>query len=224
MLVLHLAQVPNDPSRRFGRLIDFFSEPDRWWLWSERAIVILVAAIVTLVVLRVVRRLLGELQEKRAVPEAAMRPIVRFVRIAILALATLATLQILGVPMSTVWAGLTTILALIAIGFIAVWSVLSNVACSLLLLIFKPFRIGDTIEVVDSAAGPNIVGRVIDVTLMYVVLREELESGQIVQTRVPNNLFFQKSLRVRGGRHAIPIEAHVDKHGLAGREKEPPQD
>ena len=96
-------------------------------------------------------------------------------------------------------------MGLIAIGFVAVWSVLSNIACSLMLVIFKPFRIGDTIEIVETAAGPNVAGRVTDLTLMYVVLREEQADGTVQMVQVPNNLFFQKLVRRRAGRRSVVV-------------------
>jgi small-conductance mechanosensitive channel len=91
-----------------------------------------------------------------------------------------------------------------------------------MLLVFKPFRIGDQIELVDSAAGPNVQGRVTDLTLMYVVLREELDDGTVQMVQIPNNLFFQKTIRRKGGRRSIELDDYVDKHGLAGREQSPP--
>ena len=55
-------------------------------------------------------------------------------------------LQQIGVSMNSVWAVLSAVVAMIAIGFVAVWSVLSNLLCTVMLLIFQPFRVGDEIE------------------------------------------------------------------------------
>ena len=131
-------------------------------------------------------------------------------------------LQFMGLSMDYIWASMVGILALVGAGFIAVWSVLSHMACSFLLMIFKPFRIGDHVELVESAAGPNTGGRVTDVTLMYVVIREETDEGPAF-VQIPNNLFFQKVIRRRAGRRAVSIEDHVEKHGLTGREQAPPK-
>jgi small-conductance mechanosensitive channel len=211
------------PTEQVLTWFDRLTSAETLELWGQRLAVIVIVLIVTLVVLKVGRRLIVTLQQARDLPDAVVLPIRRVLTWAVLVTAALVALQLMGVAVSTVWTALSAVLALIAVGFVAVWSVLSNVACSFLLLVFKPFRIGDTVEIVDSAAGPNVTGRVTDVTLMYTVLREEAaDGGEASFAQVPNNVFFQKTIRRRAGRRSIPLEAHVDKHGLVGREQTPP--
>lgn len=198
-------------------------DPEWWDIWIQRAVLVFVILVLTAIILRIGRRLILSLQQSRNLPDAVVLPIRRTLRGLVLLVALLIALQFMGVPMTTIWATASGILALIAVGFIAVWSVLCNVACSLLLVIFKPFRIGDYVEMVDNAAGPNVGGRVTDVTPMYVVLREEAEDGAVSFAQIPNNLFFQKTIRRRAGKRSIPLEAHIDKHGLIGREQPPPR-
>ena len=99
-----------------------------------------------------------------------------------------AVLQVWGV-LDQFWAALTAVFALIAVGFVAVWSVLSNVLCSIILLASRPFRIGEWIELPPDDLG----GEVTDITLLHTVLR----TGDGHELKVPNNLFFQRVLRVR---------------------------
>ena len=89
--------------------------------------------------------------------------------------------------LQSVWAAATAVIALIAIGFVAVWSVLSNVLCSFILLGARPFRIGENV----SFVGEQVAGRVESVTLLYTTLR--CEDG--AQLLIPNNQFLQKSIR-----------------------------
>lgn len=89
--------------------------------------------------------------------------------------------------LQSVWAAVTAVIALVAIGFVAVWSVLSNVLCSFILLGARPFRIGERI----SFVGEQVSGRVESVTLLYTTLR--CEDG--AQLLIPNNQFLQKSIR-----------------------------
>ncbi len=216
---------PPPPSEQVQQVLHQLTSPEWWDAAVERAIVVGIVALAAIVVLRMGRRLILGIQRSRNLPDAAVLPIRRFLRVTILILALLIALQLVGVPMTTVWTAVSGLLALIAIGFIAVWSVLSNAMCSFLLMIFKPFRIGDMVEIIDTAAGPNVGGRVTDVTLMFVVLREEAgegDGGPASLIQVPNNIFFQKTIRRRAGRRAIPLEMHVDKHGLIGREQTPP--
>ncbi|WP_309380699.1 mechanosensitive ion channel family protein [Cerasicoccus frondis] len=83
---------------------------------------------------------------------------------------------------------LTTVLAMVAIGFVAVWSLVSHISATFILMVTKPFRVHDVIGFV----GEDIKGEVIDLTLFYTTLRHE--DGD--EFRIPNNMFFQKSLRI----------------------------
>ena len=77
---------------------------------------------------------------------------------------------------------------------------LSNATAALLILTFRPFRIGDTVELVEPN-GTAIGGRVVDMNLMYTTLSvqpAEAEKPEPYQyLHIPNNLFFQKMLRTR---------------------------
>jgi small-conductance mechanosensitive channel len=101
------------------------------------------------------------------------------------------------------WTFISTVLALIAVGFVAVWSVVSNVLCSLLLLIIRPFQVGDTIELPTQ----SIKGKVINFTLMFTTLRGD--EGELVQ--IPNNLFFQMPLKRRIGTSTIDLSEQLHR-------------
>lgn len=111
-----------------------------------------------------------------------------------------ASLQQLGIKITNIVTALLTITGMIAIGFIAVWSILSNILCSMLLIIFRNFDMGDEIEIVEPAEGKGLKGRVVDFNIMFTTLAE---SGEGVDpemlTQVPNNIFFQKTLRRKAG-------------------------
>jgi small-conductance mechanosensitive channel len=106
-----------------------------------------------------------------------------------------------GLNVGGMWGVLSTVLAMIAIGFVAVWSVLSNTLCTLLIMIFRPFSIGDEIEF----AGEAVKGRVVDLNFIYTTL--DTGEGSVMQ--VPNNLFFQKVLRRRTTTTAVSPAAHM---------------
>ena len=118
----------------------------------------------------------------------------RFVLRAIFTLSlTLGVLQQAGL-FDNAWALLSTIIAAIALGFIATWSVLSNGVCALLILLYQPFEVGDEIELLDSPKEPKgLRGRAHDLNLMYTTV---IQSGEEqAALKIPNNLFFQKILR-----------------------------
>lgn len=91
----------------------------------------------------------------------------------------------------------TATLALVAIGFIAVWSMMSNVTATFILVVLKPFNVDDQV----SFAGEEVCGRVSDVNMFYTTLLND--EGERVQ--IPNNMFFQKVLKVRVSTAAKPV-------------------
>ena len=114
-------------------------------------------------------------------------------------------LQELGVSLSAMWATISAVLLVVAIGFVAVWSVLSNALCAVFLVVFAPFRIGDEIEIMEPSVHEEgksgLRGTVRDITMLYTTLEDPgAGPGEKVCVRVPNNLFFQKAVKCRGGR------------------------
>ena len=116
--------------------------------------------------------------------------------------AVLLILQQFGL-LSNVWATMTAVLAMVAVGFVAVWSVLSNGLCSILLMVTKPFNVGDHVEL----PGDNLGGKVIDFNLIFTTLRED--DGSLVQ--VPNNTFLQKPVRCRQGTGTVTLDQQADR-------------
>lgn len=116
----------------------------------------------------------------------------------IVVIVSLAALQQAGVSVSSIWAAVSAFAVLVAVGFVAVWSILSNILCSLLLVIFAPFRIGDEIEIIEPTGGDGLRGRVVGLNILYTTLTDEVE-GSARLAQVPNNIFFQKTIRRRKG-------------------------
>jgi small-conductance mechanosensitive channel len=100
------------------------------------------------------------------------------------------------------WATVTAVLALVAIGFVATWSILSNVLCSIVLLLMRPFSVGDRIEL----PGQDLGGRVVNFTLVFTILSDD--DGHLIQ--IPNNLFFQQPIRRRPGSETVELSEQID--------------
>jgi small-conductance mechanosensitive channel len=135
----------------------------------------------------IVSRMLRVAEQETHLTHAMISSLRIVTRWLFMALTIAAVLQVWGV-LDQFWAAASAMVALIAIGFVAVWSVLSNVLCSIILLAARPFQIGDTIELPPD----NIRGVVVEVTLVYTVLHGE--NGIVM--KVPNNMFFQRVLKV----------------------------
>ena len=112
-------------------------------------------------------------------------------------------LTVFGVNLGGLWAIMSTILAMVAIGFVAVWSLLSNVSSTVIILLFRPFAIGDELEF----AGEPVKGKVVDLNFLYTTLRET--DGTLIQ--IPNNLFFQKSVKRRRTMSAVSLAQQLNR-------------
>lgn len=93
-----------------------------------------------------------------------------------------------GVHVSGLYVFVTSFFAMVAIGFFAVWSVLSNITSSVLIFFLFPYKIGDRIQVV----GEDIKGTITDITLFHLIV-ESPDAGVVT---IPNNVVIQKSIRI----------------------------
>ncbi|MGZ5867342.1 MAG: mechanosensitive ion channel domain-containing protein [Xanthobacteraceae bacterium] len=112
----------------------------------------------------------------------------RAVTAVLVILALFLLLDVWGVGLTGLWTLVVGSVTVIGVGFLATWAMLSNVTANFFIAIWRPFFLGDTVEVLPE----NLKGRVVEINLMFTVLREE--GGAAVM--VPNNLFFQKMFRV----------------------------
>ena len=185
--------------------------PAEFWL-ILRVLIVLALAIVAI---RLLRRVTRRLLDRKLLTGRGEILFRGGARVLVLLLTALFLLEQFGVSTGTVWAAVSAVLVMIAVGFVAVWSVLSNALCSMLLLIYAPFRVGDEIELVDPANGFKLAGRVVDLNLLFVTLREtvkrEDETTEELTLRLPNNLFFQRGIRTRPGRSTVSL---ADAQGL----------
>ncbi|MCJ7604169.1 MAG: mechanosensitive ion channel family protein [Desulfobulbaceae bacterium] len=99
---------------------------------------------------------------------------------------------------------------MVAIGFIALWSILSNLSCALFLILFKMFQVGDEIEIVEPIGVPGLKGRVQDFNIMFTSLvKDTSEVTEGFVTQVPNNIFFQKTIHRKKGGKTVNLGQHL---------------
>jgi small-conductance mechanosensitive channel len=101
--------------------------------------------------------------------------------------AVVALLTIWGASAKNIWIYFSSIVGVIAIGFFATWSILSNIVAGLLIYTSNPFKIGSTIKLFD----PEIRAEIKDINLIYT----QLEDDEGI-TQVPNSIFFQQAFKV----------------------------
>ena len=174
------------------------------------AVKILVVILLAWAAFRLIRRGLDMLEQHEMVTPAIVVPLRLVLKWIVVVFGLLLALQQTGVSLNNVWTTLSAVLTLVAVGFVAVWSILSNFLCTLMLLIFQPFRIGDDIEVIDPSLTSGIHGKVVNINMMFTLLRETdgqgLETGVI---QIPNNQFFQKFIRRKAGRNSVNLNDQI---------------
>lgn len=142
-----------------------------------------------------VHRLLRRISQRYVLPPELMIGARRLAAFVIYAGALLLALDRLGVSGTVLWTAITGFAAVAAVAFFAAWSVLSNIFCSVLIFIARPFRLYDHVELLESADQPGLKGRVVDINPIYTTLQEQLTDDADTVLRVPNSLFFQRAVR-----------------------------
>lgn len=87
-------------------------------------------------------------------------------------------------PLSFIWG----LIGVVAIGFFAVWSILSNIVAGLLIMISQPFTVDDHITILPE----DISGKVLDYTYLFIKLLDEEKNTTYI---IPNNMIFQKIIK-----------------------------
>lgn len=147
----------------------------------------LILALLVFIIGKIVIKRLMKFAEKSRVlakVEATVRTFtLSFVKIGLWVILIISIISILGVPMASVVAVLAS--AGVAVG-LALQGALSNVAGGIMLMIFKPFRVGDYVD----AAG--VQGTVTEVTIVYTVLltvdnkKVTIPNGSLMNANVIN--------------------------------------
>lgn len=162
-----------------------------------------IVVLAALLISRLLRRVIHTLQESRSLSNTMAKRLQTFRQRTIGIVTLLVLMQVAGV-FDNAWAFISTALLTVALGFVAAWSILSNATSAVLVLILRPFRIGDTVELMDPTGEP-MGGKVADMNLMFTTLTLPPAEGDSPDRpavlNVPNNLFFQRVLRTRS-RHS----------------------
>lgn len=165
--------------------------------------------VVTWLLHRLLKRLILRASDHYQFPHELLMPINTVVRWLLIVSALLLTLERLGFSASVLWTAFTGFATVGAVAFFAAWSVLSNLFCAFLIFTVGPFRVGDHIEVLDTAEKQGAVGKVVDINLLYTTLEDSTapEPGTLLQ--IPNALIFQRVVRRwRAGTELPPSKLH----------------
>lgn len=166
---------------------------------------ILLIVLLAYLLQRLITRALTRLDQRYHLPPELLLPVRGGLRWFVMGSALILVLERVGVSATVLWTAVSGFVAVAAIAFFAIWSVLSNLLCAVLILTVGPFRLGDVVEIIESAEKPVVKGRVIAINMLYTTLEESVESGPAPIVQVPNNLFFQKVVRRMRGADSLSI-------------------
>jgi small conductance mechanosensitive channel len=147
---------------------------------------IVVAIVIYIVGSFIIRKLikgLGKMKSLKSIDQTAAGFIITFVKAALYVVLVVSIIAYLGVPMSSVIAAIASVG--VAIG-LALQGALSNIAGDIMLLIFRPFNVGDYIV----AGGEE--GTVRSISLVYTVLttldnrRISIPNGSLMNSNICN--------------------------------------
>lgn len=164
--------------------------------------VILAIIVGTFLINLIVGRALIVLAHRTRLTEMDVLPFRQVLRWVTRFLASILILSVLGFEIGGIWAMVSTIMGLVAIGFVAVWSILSHTSATMLILFLHPFQMGDDLEF----AGEPVQGRAVDINFFFTTLIDH--HGTLHQ--IPNNLFFQKTLKRRKNTPIISLAAQLN--------------
>jgi len=166
---------------------------------------ILLIIVVAWLLHRLFKRVIKRASAHYEFPHELLMPIHTVVRWLIIASSVLLILERMGVSASVLWSAFTGFATVGAVAFFAAWSVLSNLFCAFLIFTVGPFRVGDHIEVLDTAEKPGALGRVVDINLLYTTLEDAAAAAPGTLIQIPNSLIFQRV--VRRWRMGTPVPA-----------------
>ena len=158
-----------------------------WHQLLPSLIIFAVGALLVMLLQRALRRALARASRHTPMSAETALTLQRVTAGALWLLLVLLTLRHMGVNVDGLWTLMVSTLAVIGVGLLAVWTMVSNITASFFIWIWRPYELGERIELIPD----GIKGRAVDRSLMFTVIREEDGSTLMV----PNNLFFQRIIR-----------------------------
>jgi len=147
-------------------------------------IVILALLVIKFVSTKAIRKI-GRISDLN---HARTRLIIKYVSIALFAIAIGAVIFIWGVNFQEIGLLFSSVFAVIGVAMFASWSILSNVTAGIILFFSFPFKIGDRIRILDGDFPEE--ADILDIKAFHLYLRKD--NGELVT--YPNNLLLQKGV------------------------------
>lgn len=180
-----------------------------WHVVLPTALLLLVGSIAILVAQRFLATYLRRIARHSPMTTGTAVFLRRSIVSALWVVLILLVLRQVGVNVDGIWTILASTLAVVGVGLLAVWTMVSNITASFFIWIWRPYEMGEFIELLPDA----LKGRAVDRSLMYTSLREE--DGTVLM--IPNNMFFQRIIRRKtDATHLTEYESWESERGKDG--------
>lgn len=153
-------------------------------------ILTLVLIVVLFVLMHLIRVSLNKFTLLRSIDANRRKIIINLINFLLYIPAIIVLALIWGLNLREFAVFISSILAVLGVGFFAQWSILSNLTASVILFFYHPMRIGDRIRVLDKDFDWS--GEVKDITGFYLFLKTD--KGESIT--IPNNLAMQKGIEI----------------------------
>jgi len=155
---------------------------------DERIIYTLFAIAIAVGISAILKGYLGY-KLKKLVPKTAQGiPVRGIINTTFVVFFIFAILSIWGVSFANLWVALSGVIALVAIGFFAVWSILSNLLAGILLILRRKLKPGDEVVIMPE----KIKGKIVETGVLFLRLQDKQ-----YDVYVPNNMIFQKFVKIK---------------------------
>ena len=136
------------------------------------------------------RRSVNSMLKKIHFPLQRRRLTLRIINLLLIITAIVFISAIWGVNQSDIVVFISSVMALLGIGFVAQWSLLSNITAGLILFFNHPLRIGDHIKIIEKDF--IIEGIVNDITFFFIHIKAENKE----KITMSNTMVLQKTISI----------------------------
>lgn len=116
--------------------------------------------------------------------------IFKLLNLAVYIITTILLAIIWGVNLQQFSVFISSVLAVLGVGFFAQWSLLSNLTASVILFFNHPLRLGDRVQILDKDF--DWTGEIEDITGFYLFMKTD--DGRNIT--IPNSLVLQKGIEI----------------------------
>ncbi|MFC3114169.1 mechanosensitive ion channel domain-containing protein [Cellvibrio fontiphilus] len=171
----------------FRETMDFLQQITSHGIFSK-IIIILSCIIVFSLASKLLDRIIHDVSVRRALGDLRVLYMTRLMNIGMVFLCIVVMCLVLGLGYSEISVFLSSIFAVVGIALFAQWSILSNVTASMIIFFSFPYKVNDSIKILDK--DDDMSGVIIEITMFHVILKRD--DGNIIT--YPNTLILQKAV------------------------------